>query len=89
MQLDHLTEMEAVDGKCDRQREQAWAAEQSPEKEPPVLDAFNAADPQLVNGPLQGQDVLQLQMNFDFGWLIFAKKCQNAFVIESGRVDLV
>jgi len=45
MQFGHLTEMETVDCKCDRQREQAWTPEQGPEKEPPVLDAFDAASP--------------------------------------------
>jgi hypothetical protein len=50
MQFDHLAEMEAHDGQRDSQREQARTPEQGPEKEPPVLDAFDAADAQLVNG---------------------------------------
>jgi len=43
--------MEAVDRECDRQGEQARTREQGPEKEPPVLDAFNAPDSHLVDGP--------------------------------------
>ena len=89
MQGGYLAEMKTVDGKCDRQWEQAWTPEQSPEKEPPVLDAFDAANTQLVNGSPQGQDILRLQLDSDFGWLVFAKKCQNALVIEFGRIDLV
>ena len=44
MQLDHLAEMKAIDGKRDRQWKQARTAEQSPEKEPPVVYTFDAAD---------------------------------------------
>ena len=88
MQGNYLAEMKAADCECDRQGEQAWAPEQSPEKEPPVLDAFDAADTQLVNGPPQGQDILRLQLDSNFGWLVLAQKCQNALVIKFGRVDL-
>ena len=59
MQLGHLAEMKAVDGQRDRQREQPGTPEQRPEKEPPVVDAFDAPDAQLVNGAPQGQDVLR------------------------------
>jgi len=55
MQLDHLAEVEAVDGKCDREREQARTPEEGPEKEPPVLDAFDAAYTELVNGTPKGK----------------------------------
>ena len=88
MQFGYLAKMEAVDGECDRQWEQARTPEQSPEKEPPVLDAFDAAEPQLVNGTPQGQDILRFQPDFDFGRRVLAKEHQNAFVIEFGRVDL-
>ena len=81
MQGNYLAEMKAVDCECDRQGEQTWTVEQSPEKEPPVLDAFYAADPQLVNGPPQCQEILRLQLESDFEWLVLAKKCQNALVI--------
>ncbi len=87
MQLDHLAEMEAHDGKSECQGEKAWTPEKSPEKGPPVLDAFGAADTQFVNGPLQGQDILQLQVDSNFGWLVLAKKCQNALVIIFWRVN--
>ena len=50
MHLNHLAEMEAHDGQRDGQWEQARTPEQGPEKELPVLDAFNAADPKLVVG---------------------------------------
>ena len=88
MQSSYLTEMESVDGKCNCQGEQAWTPEQSPEKEPPVLDAFDAAEPQLVNGSPQSQDILWLQLDSDFGWLVLTKKCQNARVIEFWCIDL-
>ena len=81
MQLSHPAEMKAVDCKCDRQWEKAWTPEQGPEKKPPVLDAFDTADPQLVNGPPQGQDILRLQLDSDFGRLVLAKECYNARVI--------
>jgi len=55
MQRDHLAEVETVDGKCDRQWEQARTPEESPEKKPPVLDAFDAADTELVNGTPKGK----------------------------------
>ena len=48
--LKDLAEMKAIDGQGDGQREEAGAFEQGPEKEPPVLDAFGAADAELVNG---------------------------------------
>jgi len=51
MQFSHPAKMEAVDRECDRQGEQARTREQGPEKEPPVLDAFNAPDSHLVDGP--------------------------------------
>jgi hypothetical protein len=49
MQFGHLAEMETINGKCDRQRKQAQTAEQGPEEEPPIMDAFDAADAQLLN----------------------------------------
>ena len=59
MPFNHLAEMEAIDGKRDHQREETRTPEQGPEKESPVLDAFDAADPQLVNRAPQGQDILR------------------------------
>jgi hypothetical protein len=46
--------MEAHNGQRDCQWEQTGTAEQGPEKEPPVLDAFDAADAQSINGSPQG-----------------------------------
>ena len=54
MQFSYLSEMKAVDGECDRQRKQTGTPEQGPKKEPPVLDAFDAADTELINGAPQG-----------------------------------
>jgi hypothetical protein len=51
------------------------------------LDAFDAADSQPVNGAPQGQDILWLQLDPDFGWLILTEKSQNALVLELGRID--
>jgi hypothetical protein len=42
MQFGYLPEMKATDGESDRQGEQAWTPKQSPKKELPVLDAFDA-----------------------------------------------
>ena len=47
MQLDHLTEMEAVDGKCNCHSVEMRTPEQGPEKERPVMDAFDTTDAQL------------------------------------------
>ena len=88
MQFGYLAKMEAVDGECDRQREQAWTPEQGQEKEPPVLNALNAADPQLVNGSPQGQNILWLQIHPDFGWLVLAEKRQDALVIKLRGIDM-
>ena len=66
MQLDHLAEMKAVDGKRDCQGKEAWAAEQGPEEEPPVVRPFYSADPELVNGPQKCQDILRFQWSPDF-----------------------
>jgi hypothetical protein len=43
MQFSHLAKMEAVDRECDRQGEQAWTMEKRPEKETPILNAFDAS----------------------------------------------
>lgn len=88
MKLDYLAEMETIDGKCDRQGEQAWTTEQSPEKESPIMDAFDAADAQLVNGSPKRHDILRLKMNSKLGRLVLAEKCLNARIIEFRRVDV-
>ena len=67
-----MAEMKAIDCECDREREQARTPEQGPEKELPILDAFNAANPKLVNGSAQSQDILRLQLESNFGRLILA-----------------
>ena len=43
MQFSHPAKMEAVDRECDRQGEQAWTMEKRPEKETPILNAFDAS----------------------------------------------
>jgi hypothetical protein len=63
MQFGHLAEMETINGKCDRQRKQARTAEQGPEEEPSIVDAFDAADAQLIDGTSQGQDKLLIQVD--------------------------
>lgn len=62
--------------------------EQCPEKEPPVVDTFDAADAQLINGAPQGQDILRLKLELDLGLWVLAEERQNALVIEFGRVDM-
>ena len=70
MQGDHLAEMETHDGQCDCQGEQARPPEDGPEKEPPIVDALDTAEPQLVNRTPQRQDVLWIQVDPDFWWLV-------------------
>ena len=49
MLLEDLTEMETVDRKCYRQREQARAREQRPEKESPIVPSLFTGDAQNEN----------------------------------------
>ena len=87
MQGNDLAKMVAINSKCDRQREQTRTPQQRPEKEPPVMNALHAANPQLVYRTPKGQDILRLHLNPDFGRLILAQKGQNALVIELRGID--
>jgi hypothetical protein len=49
VQVHHLAEVIAIDGKGDRQRKVFRPAEKRPEEQLPVMDAFLADDPQLEN----------------------------------------
>jgi len=62
-----LAEMKTVDGQRDCHREKTRMAEQSPEEEPPVLDALDAADTEFVHGSPQRQEILGLELDSDFG----------------------
>jgi hypothetical protein len=88
MERGNLAEMKAVDCERDCQREEARTPEQGPGKEPPVLNAFAAAYTQLVYGLPQSHNILQLELNSDFGRLVLTKECQNALLIKLGRIDL-
>jgi len=45
----HLTEMKAHDCKSDCLGEQTGTFEQGPEKEPPIMGAFDAANAEMIN----------------------------------------
>ena len=96
MQFSHTAEVEAIDGKCDRQREEPRTMQQGPEEEPPILDAFDAADTELVNGAPKSQEILWVPMNSDSlrpihrtAALVLTQKYQDALVIKLGRIELV
>ena len=88
MKIRNLAEMKTIYCKGDCQWKKTRTPEKGPEKEPPIFDAFDAANAQLINGSPESQDVLRLKLDSDFGRLVNTEKCQNAFIIESRGVDL-
>ena len=45
------------------------------------MDAFNPADPQLVNGASQGLNVLWIWIEVDLGRMVLAQESNHPFVI--------
>ena len=72
MQFADFTEMVAVNGESDGQREQLGAAEKRPKHEVPIMDALFADDAQVVDRTEERQNVLKLQRRLDLGWLVLS-----------------
>ena len=80
--------METHDRQDDRQRKEPGTAEQCPEEQLPIMDAFCSADAEPVNRSAERQDILRFQMDLDFRRLIFLEKCTNPFRIMRGFISV-
>jgi hypothetical protein len=53
------------------------------------MGALNPADPQLVNGTSQSQEIQLVQVKPDFGWVLLAQKSYNPFIMDLGSIYFI
>ena len=81
--------MVAVDCQGDCQRQKFRTAAKGPNQQVPILEALPAENSDPDRGAEKGQKTLQVQLNGNFGRLIFPQKGLDPLIIGPGAVDAV